>query len=586
MAELSRPRANRPSIYGLRFLGALWRLLRVYWTSADALPGAALLGGSIALELATVWTTVLLSDAQRRIFDALELKAADAFFTAIGFFLFATVIFVFASTYRIFLRQTLEMRWRRGLSAYYIERWIGASAFVQAKLHADEIDNPDQRIQEDVRDFVASALGLSLSLLAAVATLVSFGGLLWRESSDWPLRLAGREFEIPGFMMWVAVVYAVFSTWITHVVGRRLVPLNFDRLRLEADFRYGLVRFRDNVEAVVLSRGESVERQGSLTRFRHVVANWWQLIRAQRNLSLLTTGVGHANDVVPVLVAAPAYFAHLITLGSVAQMRIAYAQVSGALIWFVNAYQEIARWRANVERLVAFAEMMDDTDRETAEPRIQIVTGSESVLRLEDLRLESPDGTAMIEAARASVEQGSRIAVTGASGSGKTILLRAIAGIWPFGSGRVELPVRDRLLFVPERAYVPQGSLRAALSFPAPEGAFSDEQIVEMLRLLGLHNLERRLDDEESWDQQLSDHERQRVALVRVLLHEPEWLFLDKATSALDEATERRVYELLAERLPDTTVITAAHRPAVEGYHERRWTIAPREKGPASLVAA
>ena len=586
MAELSRPRANRPSIYGLRFLRALWRLLRVYWTSGDALPGTALLLGSIALELLTVLANVYLSDAQKGIFDALELKAADAFFAAIGLFLGWTVIFVFASTYRIFLRQTLEMRWRRGLTAHYIERWIGATAFVQAKLHADEIDNPDQRIQEDVRDFVASALGLSLSLLAAVATLVSFGGLLWRESSDWPIRLSGREFEIPGFMMWVAVLYAVFSMWLTHVVGRRLVPLNFDRLRLEADFRYGLVRFRDNVEAVVLSRGESVERQSSLTRFRHVIANWWQLIRAQRNLSVLTTGVGHANDVVPVLVAAPAYFAHLITLGSIAQIRIAYAQVSGALIWFVNAYQEIARWRANIERLAAFAEVMDETEREAAQPRIQVVTGTASVLRLEDLRLESPDGTALIEGARASVAPGDRIAVTGASGSGKTILLRAIAGIWPFGSGRVELPVRDRLLFVPERAYVPQGSLRAALSFPAPEGTFSDEQIVEMLGLLGLRNLERRLDDAQPWDQVLSDHEKQRVALIRVLLHEPEWLFLDKATSALDEATERRVYELLAERLPNTTVITAAHRPAVVGYHARRWTIAPRESGPARLEAA
>jgi putative ATP-binding cassette transporter len=287
-----------------------------------------------------------------------------------------------------------------------------------------------------------------------------------------------------------------------------------------------------------------------------------------------------------VLVAAPAYFAHLITLGSIAQIRIAYGQVSGSLIWFVNAYQETARWRANIERLSAFADVMDATEREAAAVRIEVVTGADSTLRLEDLRLESPDGTTILEGARAIVAQGDRIAVTGASGSGKTILLRAIAGIWPFGAGRVELPVRDRLLFVPERPYVPQGSLRAALSFPAPEGTFSDEKLVEMLRLLGLRSLERRLDDVESWDQVLSDHEKQRVALVRVLLHEPEWLFLDKATSALDEATEKRVYELLSERLPNTTVITAAHRPAVVGYHARRWTIAPSESGPASLEAA
>jgi putative ATP-binding cassette transporter len=364
------------------------------------------------------------------------------------------------------------------------------------------------------------------------------------------------------------------------------VPINFDRLRLEADFRYGLVRFRDNVEAVVLSGGESAERSNAITRFLHVIRNWWQLIRAQRNLSLTTTGLGHANDMVPILVAAPAYFAHLITLGSIAQIRIAYGQVSGALIWFVNAYQEIARWRANIERLAAFAEVMDRTEREIATPRIEVVTGAAAELRLSDLRLEAPDGTPVIVGASASVAAGDRVAVTGVSGSGKTILLRAIAGIWPFGSGRVELPLRDRLLFVPERPYLPLGSLRAAVSFPAPEGTFPDERVREVMRLLGLGHLEGRLDAVEVWDQELSDHERQRVAFVRVLLHEPEWLFLDKATSALDEAMERRVYELLAQRLPRATVITAAHRPAVVGYHARRWTIAPQDGGPGRLLAA
>jgi putative ATP-binding cassette transporter len=287
-----------------------------------------------------------------------------------------------------------------------------------------------------------------------------------------------------------------------------------------------------------------------------------------------------------VLVAAPAYFAHLITLGSIVQIRIAYGHVSGALIWFVNAYQEIARWRANIERLVAFVEVMDATDAEFARPRIEVVTGAESALKLQDLRLEAPDGTALVDRANASVAPGERIAVTGASGSGKTILLRAIAGIWPFGAGRVELPLRDRLLFVPERAYIPLGSLRAAVSFPAPDGTFPDERIGEALRVLGLGHLEARLDGVDAWDQRLSDHEKQRLALVRVLLHEPEWLFLDKATSALDEETERRVYELLAERLPRATVITAAHRPSVERYHTRRWAITSHEHGPGRLQAA
>jgi putative ATP-binding cassette transporter len=580
------PNARKPAVRGWQLARAIWRLGRVYWGSSEAKLGIPLLLGSVALELSTVWTQVLITDANRRIFDALEQKQSDAFFRAVGLFLTIGLIFVFASTYRIFLRQSLEVRWRRSLTAHFVTRWIGAQAYLQSKLHVDEVDNPDQRVAEDVRDFVASALGLSLSLLAAVATLVSFGGLLWRLSSDWPVRFAGHETHVPGLMMWVAVAYAVFSMWITHLVGRRLVPINFSRLRVEADFRYGLVRFRDSVEAVALSHGEPVERMNALARFVHVIRNWFQLIRAQRNLSLLTTGLGYANDMVPVLAAAPAYFAHLITLGNIVQIRLAYGQVSGSLIWFVNAYQEIARWRANIERLATFSEVIDTSERELAGQKIEIVTGTSDRLSLQNLRLDAPGGHVLVAGATATLRPGERVVVTGPSGVGKTMLLRTIAGVWPFGSGRIELPQRDRLLFVPERAYFPLGTLRGAATFPAEEGTFPDDRIREVLGALGLARLAERLDEVEPWDQRLTDGEKQRLALARVLLHEPEWVFLDKATSALDEATEARVYQLLGERLPRSAVVTAAHRPSVAGFHSRQWRLLPHRDGPASLEAA
>ena len=580
------PNARKPAVRGRRLARALLRLGRVYWLSPDAGRGAALLGGAIALELATVWTQVLIADANRRIFDALEQKQADDFFRAMMFFLVLGLVFVTASTYRIFLRQTLEMRWRRGLTAHFVTRWIAGQAYLQSRLHQGEIDNPDQRISEDVRDFVASALGLSLSLLAAIASLVSFGGLLWRLSSEWPVRIAGHELHVPGLMMWVAAAYALFSMWVTHLVGRRLVPINFERLRVEADFRYGLVRFRDSIEAVALSHGEPVVRMNSIARFAHVIRNWWQLIRAQRSLSLLTSGLGYANEMVPVLAAAPAYFAHLITLGNIVQIRLAYGHVSGSLIWFVNAYQEIARWRASIERLATFDDAMDASERQLAGRAISIVTGEGDRLALENLRLEAPGGRVLLEGVTATVDAGERVVVTGPSGVGKTMLLRSIAGVWPFGSGRIELPRRDRLLFVPERAFLPLGTLRAAATFPSEEGTFPDERIREGLCELGLASFTGRLDDVEPWDQLLTDAEKQRLALVRVLLHEPEWVFLDKATSALDEATEARVYELLAERLPRAAVVTAAHRPAVARFHSREWKLRARADGPASLEAA
>jgi putative ATP-binding cassette transporter len=577
---------RRSRVFGLRFARALGRLIRIYWTSPDAKWGALLLAGAIGLELGTVWMNVLLSDAERRIFDALGAREAGAFLTAMGLFLGVALVFVVVATYRIYLRQILEIRWRRGLTAHYLERWMGPQAYVQAELHRGELDNPDQRLQEDVRDFVASALGLSLSFLSAVATLVSFGGLLFVLSRHFPLHLDGTELRIPGFLLWLALGYAAFSTWLTHVVGRRLIPINFDRLRFEADFRYGLMRFRDHVEAVTLASGETTERLGSLERFRHVIANWWQLILAQRNLTLLTTGIGQMNGLVPLLVAAPAYFAGHLTLGSVAQIRFGYAQVSGALTWFVNAYQEIARWRANVERLATFADVMDTTVREIESAGIRVVPVEGSALRLVDLCLQQPNGRRLCHAANATVNAGDRVAVTGPSGSGKTILARAIGGVWPFGSGRIEIPARARMLFVPQRPYFPLGSLRAAVSFPASPGAVSDDRIREALGLLGLSQLAARLDDTEQWEQLLTPHEQQRLALARVLIHEPDWIFLDKATSALDEDLEKRVYELLAERLPGATLVTMAHRPEVARYHTRSWRLAPGADGMVALQAA
>jgi putative ATP-binding cassette transporter len=279
----------------------------------------------------------------------------------------------------------LEIRWRRGLTGHYVGRWVGGQAYGQTQLHGGEIDNPDQRVAEDIRDFVASALGLSLSLLAAVATLASFGGLLWSLSSGWVIPVGGAERQVPGLLLWVAIAFAVVSMWLTHLLGRRLVPINYDRFRYEADFRYGLVRFRDHVEAVALGRGEAVERLGAVDRFRRVVDVFFQLIGAELQLGILTASLGRMNSLVPLLLAAPSYFAGLVTLGLIVQTRVAYDQVSGALSWFVNAYREIARWRANIERLAAFADVMDATARDLARAGIRIARAEPVGFRLVDL---------------------------------------------------------------------------------------------------------------------------------------------------------------------------------------------------------
>ncbi|HEX2485703.1 MAG TPA: ABC transporter ATP-binding protein/permease [Myxococcota bacterium] len=578
------PSPLKPTLRGAGLARALSKLVRIYWVSPDAKWGALLLTGAIGLEFLTVRASVLVSEAQRRVGDALELKDAAAFASAVGLFVAFALLFVVVSTYRVYLRQALEIRWRRGLTGYFVGRWIGIQAYGQSQLHGHEVDNPDQRIAEDVRDFVASALGLSLSLLSAIVTLYSFGGLLWGMSRDWLIPIAGVPRPIPGFLLWVAVAFALLSMWLTHLMGRRLVPINFDKFRFEADFRYGLVRFRERAEEVALSRGEAVERLGALERFRRVFENWGQLIGAERNLSLLTGALGRSNSLVPIVVAAPAYFAGLLSLGAILQTRVAYDQVSGALSWFVNGYREIARWRANVERLSAFSDVMDATARDLARAGIELVPSADAALRIEDLRIDAPPGRVIVEGANARLDPGERVALLGRSGAGKTTLFRTLAGLWPFGAGRIERPPRERMVFVPQRPYLPLGTLRAVVTYPAAEGSVPDERIREVLELLELGDLTRRLDEVEPWDQRLSVHEQQRLGIARVLLLEPDWILLDEATSALDEAMEERVYGLLVKHLPGAALLSAAVRPSAVRHLAAQWTLA--ERGGRSVLQA
>ena len=567
------------------FLRRLWRLSCIYWMSRDGGRGRLLLAGAIALEFGLVFGNVQLAQVQLQLGDALQQRDAALFARgALAFAGVATAI-VLVAAYRVFIRQSLEMRWRRWLSDEYLSRWMSPDAFAQSELSSGEIDNPDQRIAEDIRNYVASALGLSLSLLAAVASFVSFAGLLWSLSGNWPIPIGGHEYRIPGFMMWVAIVYSIVGMAITHGVGRRLVPINFARLRVEADFRFQLMRFRENVEAVGFARGETLEHRNALDRFGAVVRNWWQLIRAQRDLNLTRESVGQLNGVVPLLVAAPGFFLGRLTLGNLVQAQFAYGQVSGALTWLVNAYQEIAQWRASIERLATFIESIEANQAKLASAeRVQVT--ADGGLKLVDLRLDLPDGEPLLTCPSASIEPGERVVLVGPSGSGKTTLFRAIAGMWPFGRGTIVMPPSSKALFVPQRSYLPIGTLRAAATYPAEETAFSDEKVREAFDLLGLGHLAEHLDESAHWEQQLSGHEEQRLALVRALLHAPEWLFLDHATAALDDVMERQVYEVLARQLPRTAVLSVTSRPTVERYHTRRWTVRSTEAGPSLLEAA
>ncbi len=576
---------QKPALTGRVLARCLWRLVRVYWTSPDWRIGALLLAGAIALEFGTVYANYLVSDAQRKTLDALGVRDPMAFASAIALVVGFVLLTVVVGAYRVYVRQVLEIRWRRGLTAHYIQRWIGPQAYCQAELYRTALDNPDQRISEDIRDFVSSALGLSLSLLSAIATLASFGGLLFSLSRGWVLPVRGHTLAIPGLMLWVAIGFALLSMWLTHVVGRKLVPINFERIKCEADFRYGLVRFRDSVEAVAMSGGEAVERIGAVTRFQRIVRNWLELVRAERNLNVLTQGLGQASSVIPLLIAAAPYFANLLSLGAVAQTRFAYGQVAGGLQWFVNAYREIARWRANIERLISFADAMDATAREVAQGGVEVVATDADRLRFAGLRIEAPRGHVLLDGANATIAAGEHVAIFGESGTGKTTLVRTLAGIWPFGAGRIERPPREQVMIAAQRPYLPIGALRGAISYPSASGAFSDEQIGDALRAVGLGALLARLDEEEPWDQKLSAHEQQRLSVARMLLQRPAWIVLDEATSSLDTGTQRELHELLSARLPKASLIAVTERASEEAW-QHRWRLVKQGEGPVALEAA
>ncbi len=568
-------RKRHPGHFDSRFARHLWELTRIYWRSPDVPKGSLLLACCIAGELGLVYANVKLAWANSRVFNALQNGEWGEFLSAIEIFLLVALVVVLISTYRIYVRNILQIRWREYLTGHFVSDWIGPYAYGHSELHHKDTDNPDQRISQDIQSYVASALGLSLSLLSAIATLVSFAGMLWALSEAWPLRIGAHEYWVPGLMMWVAIGYALLSMYLTHRVGRPLVGINFDRLRFEADFRYSLVRFRDHIESVALARGQAVERRCAMTRFSDVVGNWWELITKQRDLTLLTSGIGQANGIVPLLVAAPAFFAHRLTLGGVTQTGIAYGQVSGALSWFVDAYQEIAAWRASIERLATFHETLEETRAQIdGAGAIHVQPAADGSLRVSDLTLTEPDGTVLADGLNGAVAGGEHVAVRGPAGILKTTFFRALAGIWPFGHGRIELPSSDQAVFLPQRPYLQLATLREAICYPAAAGTFSDAAIREALDLVDLHALGERLDQSEPWDQQLSVDEQQRVVFARVLLHQPHWLVMDDATAALDEAMERRVYDLLGQKLPGAGVVSIVNRPGANPYFQRQWDLA------------
>ena len=566
------------------FFDDFWSIARPYWQSEERWPARGLLALVVFLNLALVGMSVLLSYWNREFFNALQEKRADAFWQLLFWwqdtdsgpmpgFVFVAALYILIAVYQLYLRQALQIRWRRWLTREYLQDWLADRAYYRIALTDPGTDNPDQRIAEDLRDFVDSTLALGLGLLRSIVTLFSFILVLWGLSGSFTL----FGIEIPGYMVWVALVYSVIGTLLAHWIGRPLIRLNFNQQKVEADFRYALVRFRDNAEGIALHGGEADEQRGLAARFQRLIENWWSIMVATKRLTFFTAGFAQVAAVFPIVVASPAYFRGAIPLGGLTQTANAFGEVQGALSWVVDNYRELTSWRATVQRLVGFMAAIAAARAATRNgDGVQATRQPGPDLRIEDVTLTLPDGRVLIEGASARIAPGERVLVAGASGSGKSTLFRAIAGIWPFGQGRIAVPEGARVLFLPQRAYLPLGTLRRALCYPLDAASVPEERLQAALTDAGLGHLAARLDEEESWDRRLSGGEQQRVALARALLVQPDWLFLDEATASLDPEGERAFYETLRTKLPQASIVSIAHRPAVAEHHERALRVKER----------
>jgi putative ATP-binding cassette transporter len=576
------------------FLRGAWQLAKPYfWRSEERWSALGLLAAILGLRFGLVGMSVVLSYWNREFFNSLQDKNWDAFIqllflyrrTDSGFmpgFCEVAAVYIVVAIYFTYLSQWLEIRWRRWMTGRFLDEWLADRAYYRIALTQDHsqtgTDNPDQRIAEDIRDFVNSTLTLGISFIANIATLASFLGILWGLSGETEV----FGVSVPGYMVWIALLYAILGTWLTHLVGKPLASLRFRQQRVEADFRYALVRFRENMEGVALYRGENEEKSGFHHRFTALAGNWWAIMQRVKRLTALTSGYEQVATVFPYIVAAPRYFFGKMPLGGLTQTAGAFHRVQDALSWFITQYPSLAEWRAIVDRLTTFHNAIVDA-RAQAGQGFAMQQSADSDLHLTGVTIALPNGTNLLQDADLTLSRGHSVVVTGRSGSGKSTLFRAIAGIWPFGQGSIAVPANA--FFLPQLPYIPLGSLRHVVTYPHAATAFERPAIAQALTDAGLPGLVDQLDRDENWAQRLSGGEKQRVALARALLAQPDWIFLDEATASLDPDAETALYHTLRERLPGTTLVSIAHRPSVAALHESHLDLRREGARPGVLVA-
>jgi putative ATP-binding cassette transporter len=572
MSDTTDAEAGGPPRRG--FLAQFWRIARSYYTAKGDRRRAWLLTiAVVVLTLVQILVQLRFNIWNRDFFNALENRDRPAFYGQLWTLLLLLLAAMGSAVAQLWAKQMLSLDWRRHLVHRLQSRWLEGGLHYQLNFMPDAADNPDQRISENTRWATAMAVDLLVGLLGSILTLATFLGVLWTLSGPLHVAMGASEFDIPGYMVWAALLYATIGSVLTFFLGGPLVDINIRRNQAESDHRFALIRMRENSEGIAMIRGEADEDRGLRRAFGRVISVMKELYGRERALMYLTSAYGMAAGVVPIIVASPRYFAGAITLGVLMQITQAFLEVTRSLNWFVDKFPLLADWRSHIERVAALEDTFEQAEQMEADQTITLHVGpaedGREVLAFRDLQVGHADGNVVIQDANAEIGAGEKVLIVGESGTGKSTLFRAVAGLWPWGSGEIRTPPREKMFFMPQRPYIPLGTLRAALAYPAAPKKFADAAMAAALERCQLAHLIPRLEEEDRWDRVLSLGEQQRLAFARLLLHRPRWVFLDEATAALDEENQDQMMRLFREELAESALVSIGHRPGLDVYHDR-----------------
>ena len=549
------------------FINGFWQLFRGYWTSEQRWRALGLFAVVVGLNFAMVYLLVQINTWYNEFYNALQGYKAELFWPLIGKFAFLAFLHIAIAVYAIYLRQLLQLRWRTWMTEQYLAAWLKDQSYYRLQLGDNEMDNPEQRIQQDISEFVTLTLQFILGFLKQLTTLAAFAVVLWNLSGSFEFSLGGTNFVIPGYMLWFSLVYSVFGTGLAHIVGRKLIGLNFEQQKYEADFRFAMTRVRENSESIAFYGGELPESLTFKERFVAVVKNYRHLMHQTKLLNFYSNSYAQFAIIVPLIMAAPRYFSGAMTLGGLMQTNSAFGRVQDALSYFVEAYDGIAQLTAVIYRLTGFTEHLSEV--QSIESGVAEQDGGTGRLVMEELTVNLPDGRPLMAGCQAEIAVADRVLITGESGCGKSTLLRTLAGLWPFAAGKIMWPNDEKKLFLPQRPYLPLGSLRKAIYYPLPVREGEEAFLAEVLAKVDMAEFADKLDTVDDWSRILSLGEQQRIAFARVLIVRPQWLFLDEATSALDEAHENEMYSLLQRELPEMSIVSVGHRSTLFAQHKK-----------------